>query len=370
MIRKLLENHSRKLTVILSCLITLFFAAVLIQSAPRRTAVISGVNLWEHYRMGISNAVNGAVEGASSVKKQYWIRRDAPAAPKPNPECFGETEDPASLQWLIDEAATLLEGQELYFSVDTEILPGSVVRYYLDDTILAITWKQVMDYSVYTFSEVKIAHPSQFRRFLAGGDFAVNQKYTTTEMAQSVNSVVASSGDFYLFRYAGIVVYDGTVRRVHNGIVDTCYVDTEGDLHITGRWDYMDMEKAQEYVDENGILFSLAFGPALVKEGKVCTPGEYSQGEINDNYPRAALAQMDHLHYLLATVNSEGSYNSMPTIHTFARRIQDTGCPVAYALDGGQTAVIAMNGELINSVMYGYQRNISDIIYFATAIPD
>ena len=28
-----------------------------------------------------------------------------------------------------------------------------------------------------------------------------------------------------------------------------------------------------------------------------------------------------------------------------------------------------MDGELINAVLFGYQRKISDIIYFATAIP-
>ena len=39
-------------------------------------------------------------------------------------------------------------------------------------------------------------------------------------------------------------------------------------------------------------------------------------------------------------------------------------------LCGGQTAVIAMNGTLINKVHFGYQRQISDIFYFATAVPD
>ena len=28
-----------------------------------------------------------------------------------------------------------------------------------------------------------------------------------------------------------------------------------------------------------------------------------------------------------------------------------------------------MDGQLINAVLYGHQRKISDIIYFATAIP-
>ena len=54
----------------------------------------------------------------------------------------------------------------------------------------------------------------------------------------------------------------------------------------------------------------------------------------------------------------------------FAQTISTFGCDKAYALDGGQTTVITMEGKTINSVDYGYQRHISDIIYFATALPD
>ena len=57
------------------------------------------------------------------------------------------------------------------------------------------------------------------------------------------------------------------------------------------------------------------------------------------------------------------------TIREFAENIQSFGAKKAYALDGGQTTVIAMNGELINNVDFGFQRQISDIIYFATAKP-
>ena len=50
--------------------------------------------------------------------------------------------------------------------------------------------------------------------------------------------------------------------------------------------------------------------------------------------------------------------------------IQSLGCNTAYALDGGQTTAIVMNDELITLPDYQTQRKISDIIYFATALPD
>src|SRR5699024_11792546 len=62
----------------------------------------------------------------------------------------------------------LLEDQKLYFTPEVELFQDSVVRYYLDDSIFAITWKEVHDGSVYTFSEIKVSDPSQFRRHLAG----------------------------------------------------------------------------------------------------------------------------------------------------------------------------------------------------------
>ena len=322
----------------------------------------------EDLRAGLTTQLSQMAAEVFSGEKRYWISRRALSAPKPNPRGFHASEDPGSLDF--SAAEPLLEGDRLFFSPQVSLAPGTPVRWYLDETILAITWKQVIDGGVYTFSEVKIAHPSQFRRFLAGGEFGSDKLYITTQMASSVNAVVASSGDFYSYRQAGTLVYDGKVRRIHNGLVDTCYVDENGDLHFTGRYEQMDEAQAQAYVDENHILFSLAFGPVLIREGEVVTPPGYVVGEINDLYPRSALCQLGKLHYLLAVVNAEGDNQTVPTIHRFASNLRDSGIQTAYALDGGQTAVIAMNGELINAVLFGYQRKISDIIYFATAIPE
>ena len=79
---------------------------------------------------------------------------------------------------------------------------------------------------------------------------------------------------------------------------------------------------------------------------------------------------MGPLHYLLIVCAREGRYDDNTNMRNFQNVIASFGCDKAYALDGGQTAVIAMQGKPINRVSFGYQRQISDIIYFATAIPD
>ena len=45
------------------------------------------------------------------------------------------------------------------------------------------------------------------------------------------------------------------------------------------------------------------------------------------------------------------------------------GCYKAYALDGGQTATTVFNGVRVNPVQFGWEKPISDVIYFATALP-
>ena len=304
------------------------------------------------------------------VRESYSIPADALVAPEPNQNFFGETADPSTLQWLLDEAAWMLEGQPMYFRTDVQIYGDSTVRYYLDDSIFAITWKEVHEDSVYTFSEIKVRDPSQFRRHLAGGEFGSDMQFMTTEMAESVNAVVASSGDFYRFRDFGICVYEGQVKRVEGTYAETCMIDDKGDMHFVYGGDITETAKAQAYVDENNIQFSLCFGPILIDEYQEVEHTWYGVGEINEGYARAALCQMGSLHYIVATANTQGVHQEIPTVETFRKNIAATGCRMAYCLDGGQTAAIVMNDQLINRPVYGTQRKISDIIYFATAVPE
>ncbi|MDY4222962.1 MAG: phosphodiester glycosidase family protein [Candidatus Faecousia sp.] len=289
-------------------------------------------------------------------------------APKPLAECYGQADTIEEMSWFEEKAAGLLQGQKLYFGPQREQLEGTTINYYLDDSIAVVTWKELVGYTVLTFAEVKIADGSQFRRFLADGRYGADTQYKTTEMAQTVNAVLASSGDFYKFHYNGIVVYEGEVRKVHANKADTCFIDDGGNLIFLSQDVQMNDEEAQKFVDENNIRFSLVFGPILVDDGVRCEPANYDLGEINSFSPRAALCQMDELHYLVVTANPEPEHPGKLDIHQFAQRLAETGCQKAYTLDGGQTAAIALDGELVNYVLYGQQRPISDIIYFATAV--
>ncbi len=371
---------NRVLLTVLKCLLSgaaLCFLAVsacwCLQNLGTPDSSFSGTRselaLMDKYDMYMTGQISKALEGVMDVEKVYWLNDYDLIAPEPDQTRYGSSSDPSQLQWLLDEASETLGFEKFIFNTEIQLRPGSEVTWYLDETIFAITWQEVKNYGVYTFSEVKIAHASQMRRFLAGGTYGYSKQFHTTEMAADVNAVVASSGDFYKFRNYGVIVTNGQVHRA-NGAVDTCFIDDQGDLILVKRGQLNNVEQAQAFVDEHNIRFSLAFGPILIQDGVRCEPYDYIIGEIDEEYPRAALCQVEALHYLLAVANGVPEYSNLPSLHQFAARLAELDIETAYTLDGGQTGVIVMNDEMINPVQYSSQRKISDIIYFATALPD
>ncbi len=344
-------------------------------SAEAKVPAAVDVAIMDRYDMYMTNQISSALDGVLAIKKVYWLSDDDKIAPEPNQACYGTANSPAELGWLLEKAADLLDGQETLFTTDTVIAEGTQIDYYLDDTILAIIWRQNIDNCLYTVSEVKLAHPSQFRRFLAGGAYGSEIQLLTTEMASSVNAVLASSGDFYANRRLGVIVYDGVVQRVDSELLETCYIDDNGDMSFSYIGQLPDVESAQKFVDENNIRFSMAFGPVLVENG-VPRPyaeyADYARGKPDEDHSRIALCQRGPLHYLIVIAGQSPKDNCyrLITMSEFQKHIVEFGCDMAYTLDGGQTATMVMNDQLMNRPSYNSQRDISDIIYFATAIPN
>ena len=364
----------KKILLLAASVITLLLLVLMVGSVGNpsgNAASQTAGSMMDKYDMYMTNAISEALNDVLAIEKVYWLSDEDLVAPEPDQSKFGTANSVEEMLPILKEAEALMEGQQLHFGEGIPLMAGEPIRYYLDETIFAVTWKEEYHSTVYTFAEVKIADPSQLRRFLAGGEYGSEKQFVTTEMSESVNAVLASSGDFYRFRSQGIIVYNGKVQRVDTYKVDTCMIDDKGDLHFVKAGQFRDVPSAQAYVDENNIRFSLAFGPILIDNGKRCEPDDYYLGEVKDFFPRSALCQLGDCHYMLAIGSEQGEYKYNPTIHMFAEYLTNKKqIQKAYALDGGQTAVIAMNHELVNSVFYGYQREISDIIYFATAVPN
>lgn len=310
------------------------------------------------------------------VRKLYEIPEGVTKGPEPDRSRFGETDDPAVILALLETpyAKQLIGDQKLAWSPDTELIPDSLIRYYLDETILVIEWQELTARAIGTHTEIFIADGSQIRRKLVNDTFDADQYVVSTELAAQTNAVMALSGDFYdLYgRDSGIVVYDREIYRFEPDKLDTCFINGDGDMILTYRKQFAGRAEAEKFIADNDIIFSLCFGPVLIDNYENVTPDFYTLGEINDTYSRCALGQLGKGHYLTLNINVRlnTQYVFWQTVKELGEAMMKYGCEKAYTLDGGQTATTVINNRLINDVQFGEERPVSDIIYFATAVPE
>lgn len=302
----------------------------------------------------------------------YTVAEDAPAGPAFDASNYVYTNDPAVVQQIVDSAAVLLDGQELCWNPSIQRLDGSKMICYCDDTILMICWKEIVNDCCLSFCEVKIAHGSQLRRALAGGSYSRGPglRIRETEFAKSVNAVASINGDFYDYRNLGITVYQREVYRNNPALIDSCFFTASGDMLFSHRGELKEKGEAEQFVKDNDVVFGLAFGPILVENGEATHTASYPVGEVQFHYSRSAIGQLDSLHYLLMTAGFDAWYDNVPDINQTAQYIQAKGVDKAYALDGGGTAEIVVDGKAFNHVDFDTERPMSDIIYFVTALPE
>lgn len=332
-------------------------------------------------------------EATQEVKTHYTIPDGAVVAPLPNPANFGSVpvENASELSAVIEKAREdgLLGADEtVVFDPDATFNTGSYykdIQYYYDETILAIAWKQIVDGNTVTCMEVKVADASQFRRKLTGDAYGSPTDYLSN-LYKSTNAIAATNADFYQFRDYGVMVYDGVLYKYtdklyieHNGVnyrwyncLDNCFITRDGDFLFTYFGEAFTQEELQQYIEDNDIMFSLSFGPILVDDYELQThyDGWYPVGEVNQGYSRAGIGQVDTLHYLYMSLNHSDEKSARWTMLQFGEFFQSMGVKDAYAFDGGQTSEIIFNGDIYAHVDKGSERWVSDMLYFATALPE
>lgn len=333
------------------------------------------------------DVLNSYLSEADIIKKKYTIPEDATAAPVPNPDCYGTIsyDEPEKVLEIIDKARVyrlLGSDERVIFSTEADFYHDGSIEYYLDETIMVICWKEWINRCPVNCVEIKIADASQFRRKLTSDSYGSGVQAYCSTLSKQTNAVVGFNADFYAFRNLGVTCYNRTVYRFSEAnygarksynCVDSLFIDTSGNFNYFERGTETTKEDLQKYVDDNDLLFAVAFGPILIKDGKLYnTDYSYPIGEYYKQYSRAGIGQVGELHYLFMNVQNVVNRVDIPraTLEDFAQIMYTKNLEQAYNLDGGQTGEIYINGHVFNRVDWGNERSVSDIIYFGTALPE
>lgn len=353
-------------------------------SAAATSAVSTKIKLAGELDTYANNLASGILGDLTYIRKIYTIRENDLTAPAPNPDNFGTVsiEDAAQVMDVIQRARDtgLLDGQEVIFSPDLNFYYDSTIQYYCDETLLVICWKEVIDGNTCSCVEVKIADASQFRRKIADDTYGSPNQYYATTLAKQANAAVAMNADFYMFRDFGTVVYQRELYRYKDAnytgmysmynCIDNCFVTEDGDFLFMHKGEKKTEEEMRQYIEDNKVMFSIAFGPILIEDGVLQSCDWYPAGEPNTGYSRAGIGIFDKLHYFYMNLNHSPEKAARWKVDEFALHMYEKGLSQAYGLDGGQTAEIVFQGEPYNYIDWNSERLVSDIIYFATAIPE
>ncbi|MBR3473823.1 MAG: phosphodiester glycosidase family protein [Oscillospiraceae bacterium] len=320
------------------------------------------------------------------MRTRYVIPEGATSGPEPDESCYGSIslDEPEKTLGIIQQArdlGLLREDETVIFDPLADFYRGADrqdIEYYLDKTILVICWKEVVAGCTCSYAEVKIADASQFRRKLADDMVNPSQRYFSTELHQQTNAVLSLNADFYQNRDLGLLVYDRQLLRfpeytytgsyTYTSCLENCFVNSKGEFLYTELGENFNREGMERFIADNDILFSMAFGPILIRDGQVQECSWYPVGEINQGYSRAGIGIVDELHYLYMSLNHCPEKAGSWTVNEFARHFGEKDVQTAYCLDGGQTGEMVFQGRPYNHIDFGEERRVSDNIYFATGI--
>ena len=217
----------------------------------------------------------------------------------------------------------------------------------------------------YWVASIKIAHPSQLRTAAANG-FNSEQVIRGRVLANRVNAVLAINGDYFWYTHHGYILRQGQLFLDNlQGDRDVLLIEEDGDFHII-RTPYSG--QVTDTYNGKKVMQSLFFGPVLVENGKMVRDMDLRYDmRAEDRRQRMCIAQVGHLEYKCICCADPARNNSGMTLTEFARLVYSIGVETAYNMDGGDSTMLIFNGNRINDPLDNRDREIADIVYFASA---
>ena len=117
---------------------------------------------------------------------------------------------------------------------------------------------------------------------------------------------------------------------------------------------------------KNGVVNLLAFGPTLVKNGKIAVSSNSEVGQSMSSNPRTAIGMIDKNHYIIVVSDGRTSESAGLSLYELAEVMKSYGVKTAYNLDGGGSSTLYFNGKVINKPTTNgtiSERAVSDIVY-------
>lgn len=233
-----------------------------------------------------------------------------------------------------------------------------------EDSSIRVSVEKTTAYESTCFvAKISIGDPSQLRTETAAQSWKYRRTAPGEKIAERMRAVIAINGDYYSFIGGGYMIRQGELFRERpDPRRDILLIDDKGDFHIV---EYSEEQKIAPFRDMK-IINSFNFGPGLIINGEKGTNlGEYNNGSTKLRQ-RVAIGQAGHLTYYLFVTEARSDGSRGMTLKEFQDFVSQYPVINCYNLDGGNSANLVVNNSRINAVGFRDNREINDIIYFAS----
>lgn len=230
---------------------------------------------------------------------------------------------------------------------------GKYKSYQSDDIRIAVDKIEKDGVTGYV-ADVWVRSISYFQTGFAKGEYGRGIRQMPLDIANNYNAILAITGDYYGAREKGIVIRNGDLYR-DSVNADTCVLYADGVMEAVYKSDF-DLQT----VIDRGAYQAWSFGPKLLEDGHALTTFDSDVQGLN---PRCAIGYYEPGHYCFVVIDGRQSgYSKGVTMQQFSALFELLGCRDAYNLDGGQSAMMLLDGEIVNQP-YNGGRKVSDIVF-------
>ena len=247
-------------------------------------------------------------------------------------------------------------------SPTSQQLVSTATSYQDENITITLTQYREYDTSIYV-ADITLSSPEYLQTALAQNAYGRNVTEKTSEMAVENGAILAINGDYYGSQESGYVLRNGVLYRdiAERGQEDLVIYE-DGSFEIITE----DEVTAQELLDRGAVQI-LSFGPALVTDSEVSVTAGEEVGKAKSSNPRTAIGVIDDLHYVFVVSDGRTDESEGLSLYQLAEFMSRLGAETAYNLDGGGSASMVFNGNVINNPTTSgnriKERSVSDIVY-------
>lgn len=251
-------------------------------------------------------------------------------------------------------------------SSGTDISSKSTADSYSDDNISIRLNEYTVSSTVVHVAEVKADSADYLKTAFAQGSYGKNVTAATSEIAESVNAILAINGDYYGAQEKGYVIRNGRLyRSTASGGSEDLVIYKDGSFEIIN-----ESEVTAEQLVANGAVQTLSFGPALVENGNISVDSDDEVGRAMASNPRTAIGIKSDGTYIFVVSDGRSDESEGFSLLQLAEFMKSLGAETAYNLDGGGSSTMVFKGSVVNTPTgggigngSGSERKVSDIVY-------